>query len=138
MMAPPLVCVNDAVRGGRTGASASTNGRAGENRGATCRVRLDEQLAADELQTFFHAGQAEAEAFRRRVDVEADAFITNGEIEDVPGAAKMHTDMSGAAVSYGVVQGLLQDAEEAKRHVRRQAAGNILVAEIDLGACLPG
>jgi hypothetical protein len=41
------------------------------------------------FQTFLHAGQAESLASTRRIDVEADAFIANGEIDGVPGSAKM-------------------------------------------------
>jgi hypothetical protein len=52
--------------------------REGQNGGATCRLRLDEQLATDQLQTFFHAGQTESRASTRGIDVEANAFITNG------------------------------------------------------------
>jgi hypothetical protein len=39
-------------------------------------LRLDEQLATYQLLTFPHAGQAEAQASIRRIDVEANAFIT--------------------------------------------------------------
>ena len=54
---------------------------------------LDDQLATYQLQTFLHAGQAESQASTRPIDVEANAFITNGEVDDVPGSAKMHIEM---------------------------------------------
>ena len=102
---------------------ASPNRRAGQNGGATCRLRLDEQLATYQLQTFLHAGQAESQASTRRIDVEANAFITNGEMDGVPGSAKMHIEMPGPAVSHRVVQGFLEDPEETERHVRRDTPG---------------
>ena len=116
---------------------ASPNRRAGQNGGATCRLRLDEQLATYQFQTFLHAGQAESQASIRRIDVEANTFITNGEIDGVPGSAKMHIEMPDPAVSHRVVQGFLEDPEETERHVRRYTARNVLVAEINLDAFLP-
>src|SRR5688572_29480440 len=116
---------NDPARSCRA-ALASTNRRAGQNGGATCRLRLDEQLATYELQPFLHAGQAESQASIRRVHVEANSFITNGELDEVPGSAKMHAEMPDPAVSHRVVQGLLEDAEETERHVRRYTARNAL------------
>ncbi len=113
------------------------NRRAGQNRGATCRLRLDEQLATYKLQTFLHAGQAESHASIRLIDVEANTFITNGEIDGVPGSAKMHIEMPDLAVSHRVVEGFLEDPEETERHVRRDTARNVLGAEINLGAFLP-
>ena len=121
----------------RRPALASPNRRAGQNGGATCRLRLDEQLATDQLQTFLHAGQAESQASTRRIDVEANAFITNGEIDGVPGSAKMHIEMPDPAVSHRVVQGFLEDPEETERHVRRDTPRNVLVAEINLDVFLP-
>ena len=104
---------------------------------ATCRVRLDDQLATHQLQAFLHAGEAEPHASIRFLDVEAHAVIANGEIDGVSGPAKMHVEMPDLAVSHRVVQGLLEDPEEAERHVRRNVARNVLGAEIDGGALLP-
>ena len=117
-------------------AQASPKRRVSQNGGATCRVRLDEQLATDQLQTFLHAGQAESYAAIRLIDVEASTFITNGEIDGVPGSAKLHIETPDLAVSHRVVQGLLEDPEEAERDVSRDAARNVLAAEINLGAFL--
>src|SRR4029450_3162511 len=116
---------------------ASPNRRAGDNGGATFRLRLDEQLATDQLQTFLHAGQAESQASTRRIDVEANAFITNGEMDGVPGSAKIDIEMPDPAVSHRVVQGFLEDPEETERHVGRYAPRNVLVAEINLDGVLP-
>src|SRR5687767_4895884 len=52
------------------GALGSPSRRTRQNGGATCRLRLDEQLATDQLQTFLHAGQAESQTAVRRIDVE--------------------------------------------------------------------
>jgi len=93
-------------------------------------VRLDDQLATYQLQTFLHAGQAESQASTRRIDVEANAIITNREVDGVSGSAKMHIEMPGPAVSHTVVQGLLEDPEETERNVRRHTPRNVLVAEI--------
>ena len=101
-------------------------------------MRLDDQLATYQLQTFLHAGQAESQASTRRIDVEANAFITNGEMDGVPGSAKMHIEMPGPAVSHPVVQGFLEDPEETERNVRRYTARNVLVAEINPDVFLPG
>jgi hypothetical protein len=54
------------------------NRRAGQHGSATCRLRLDQQLATYQLQAFFHAGQTESRPSTRRIDIEAHAFITNG------------------------------------------------------------
>jgi hypothetical protein len=115
---------------------ASPHRRAGQNGGATSRLRLDEQLATYQLQTFLHAGQAESPASIRSIDVEANPFITNGEIDGVPGSAKMHIEMPDPAVSHRVVQSFLEDPEQTERHVGRYPGRNVLVAEINLGAFL--
>ena len=119
------------------GALASPNRRAGQNGGAAFRLRLDDQLATYQLQTFLHAGQAESQASTRRIDVEANAFITNGEVDDVPGSAKMHIEMRGPTVPYSVVQCFLKDPEETERNVRRHTPRNVLVAEINPDVFLP-
>ena len=75
--------------------------------------------------------RAEAETSARRSDVEADAFIMNDEMDSVHGSAQMHLDPRATAVSKRVVQGFLEDAEEAVRHVGRQTRRNVLVAEHD-------
>ena len=72
----------------------------------------------------------------RRIDVEANTFITNGEIECIPRSEKMHIEMPDPAMSHRVVQGFLEDPEEAERHVRRYIARNVLGAEINLGPVL--
>ena len=69
--------------------------------------------------------------------VEADTFVTNGEIDGVPGSAKMHIEMPDPAVSHRVVQGFLEDPEETERHVRRYTLRNVLEAEINLDMFLP-
>src|SRR5688572_22757797 len=101
------------VRLPRAGAGplASQNRCAGENGRASRRLRLDEQLAPDQLQAFLHAGQAETQASIRHIDVEADTFVTNGEVDGVPRSAKVHVETTDPAVSHSVVQGFLQDAE---------------------------
>ena len=112
------------------------NRHAGHNGGAAFRLRLDEQLTTDQLQTFLHAGQAESQASIRRIDVEANTFITNGEIDGVLGSAKIHIEMPNLAVSHRVVQCFLENSEETERHVRRYAARHVLVAEVDLDVSL--
>ena len=101
-------------------------------------MRLDEQLATDQLETFPHAGQTESATSIRRIDVEANTFITNREIDGVPGSAKMHIEMPDLAVSHRVLQGFLEDPEKTERHVRRYTARNVLGSEINLEAFLPG
>jgi hypothetical protein len=100
-------------------------------------LRLDDQLAAYQLQAFLHAGQAESHASTRRIDIEANAIITNGEMNGVPGSAKMHSEMLRPAVSHPVVQGFLEDSEETERNVRRYTAWNVLVPEINPDVFLP-
>jgi len=72
------------------GTLGSPSRRTRQNGGATCRLRLDGQLATDQLQTFLHAGHAESQTSIRRLDVEANTFIANGEIECAPRSEKMH------------------------------------------------
>jgi hypothetical protein len=100
-------------------------------------VRLDDQLATDQVQTLLHAGQAESHASTRRIDVEADAFITHGEVDGVPGSAKMHIEMPRPTVPDAVVQGFLKDPEETERDVSRHTLRNVLVAEINSDVFLP-
>ena len=118
-------------------ALASPNGRAGQYGGATCRLRLDEQLAIYQLETFLHAGQAKSHASTRRIDVEANAFIPNGEINGVPVSAKMHIEVTHAAVSNGVAEGFLEDPEQTERRVIRYTPRNLLGAKNDLDVFLP-
>jgi hypothetical protein len=118
-------------------ALASPNRRAGQNCGPTCRLRFDQQLATYQLETFPHAGHAKSEPLTRRIDVEANAFITNREMDGVLGAAKLDMEMPDPAVSDRVVQGFLEDPEQTERHVRRYAPRNVLVAEIDRDVVLP-
>ena len=115
---------------------ASAKRRTGDNRRALPRLRLDDQLATNQLQTFFHAGEAEPHPSIRGLDVEADTPIADSEIDGVPVSTKMHIEMPGPAVSHRVVHGLLQDAEQAQRKVRRDISRDVLAAEIDLGAFL--
>src|SRR5687767_9319807 len=95
-------------------ALVSSDRRACDNGGATGRLRLDVQLAAYQLQAFLHAGQAESQASIRRVGIEASTCIMNGESDRVPGSAKLHIEMPGAAVPHCVLQRFLEDSEEAK------------------------
>lgn len=113
------------------------NRRAGANGGAAFRLRLDDQIATDQLQAFHHASQAESRATTRRIDVEANAFITNGEVDGVPSSAKMDIEMPGSTVPYSVVQGFLKDSEETERNVGRHTARDVLVAEINPNVLLP-
>ena len=84
------------------------------------RLRFDEQLATDQLQAFPHAGEAKSQAsIRRRHDIEASTLITNGEVDRVSRATKMDIELTDAAVSHRVVEGLLRHSEEAERHVWR-------------------
>ena len=117
-------------------ASASPNRRAGDDRRASRRLRLDDQLATDQLQTFLHAGEAEPRASVRCLDVEADSLITNRELDGVAGSAKMDLEMPGAAVAHRIVHGLLEDPEQTKRQVRGDIFRDVLAAEIDPGAFL--
>jgi hypothetical protein len=116
---------------------ASLNRRAGENGRAACRLRLDEQLATDELETFPHAVQAQSQASTRRIDVKANAFITNGEMDGVAGSAKMDIELPDPAVPHRVMQRFLEYPEETERHVGRYAPRNVLMAEINLDVFLP-
>src|SRR4051794_22817898 len=100
-------------------------------------MRLDDQLAADQLQTFLHAGEAESRAPARRIDIEANAVVANGQVEGVPGSAKAHIEMMDPAVSHRVVQGFLKDAEETERYIRWHTGRNVLVAERNLDVFLP-
>src|SRR4029077_19189865 len=90
-----------------------------------------------QLQTFLHAGQAESQASTRRIDVEANAFITNGEMNGVSSSTKMHIEMPDPAVSHRVVQRFLEDPEETERHLRRYTLRHVLAAEINLDVFLP-
>ena len=95
----------------------------GPKRWCHASVGLDEQLTTYQLQTFLHAGQAKSHASTRRIDVEADAFIANGEMDGVAGSAKMHIELLDLAVSHRVVQGFLEDPEETERRVGGTFAG---------------
>src|SRR5215203_3271249 len=98
---------------------ASPNRRAGENGGATCRLRLDEQFATDQLQSLFHAGQAQAQTLVHITDVKAGTAIANGEIDRVASGAKMHIEGTDPTVSQCVVQRFLEHPEQTERHVSR-------------------
>src|SRR6476469_7825122 len=108
-----------------------SNRRPSPDRGATCCLRVDEQLPANQFQALPHARQAQAETMGRRRNVEADTFIANGELDGVAGSAKTNLDVLAPAVPNGVVQGFLENPEEAERHVRRDTGRDVVDVEID-------
>ena len=100
-------------------------------------MRLNEQLPANQFQTFPHARQAQPET-SSRLNVEADTFIANGELDGVTRSAKTNLEVLAPAVPHGVVQGFLENPEEAERHVRRDTGWDVLDVEIDLDPLLVG
>jgi hypothetical protein len=95
-------------------------------------------LAAYQLQAFLHAGQAESHASTRRIDIEANAIITNGEMDGVPGSAKMHSEMLRPAVSHPVVQGLPGGLGRDRAKCQAYTARNVLVPGNQSRRFLPG
>ena len=104
---------------------AGSRARAGAGR------RADVERAADRLDPFAHADQAEPLP-QTRVDVEPDAVVGDRQRETVrhrpPGARR---PCAARAVLEGILQRLLHDAEQTQRHVGRQRCRDALVRERD-------
>jgi hypothetical protein len=102
------------------------------NRGAMLELRLDEQLAVHQFYALLHTGEPQARAAQGRLAVEAHAAIANDEVERIRCPAQLDAEPARTAMSYRVLQGLLEIAEETQRYFRWHCLRHVLVLEVNL------
>ena len=78
------------------------------------RLRVNGKVAADDLQTFLHAGQTEPAPFYRLLRVEAGARILDGEVDGVALSVQRDVVLTRPAMLDDILQGFLQDAVETQ------------------------
>jgi len=95
-------------------------------------LRLDEQLAVHQFYALLHTGEPKPWAAQSRLAVEAHAAIANDEVERIRCPAQLDAEPARTAMSYRVLQGLLEDAEEAQRYFLWHCLRDALVLEVNL------
>jgi hypothetical protein len=84
-----------------------------------------------QFQPFLHADEAKPSAFLCRFAVKTCAGVSNRKMNLIRRSPQSYFDVPYPTVFYRIVEGLLHDAEEAKRNVRRQRAGQIVASEVN-------
>ena len=102
------------------------------NRGAMLELRLNEQLAVYQFYALLHTGEPKPRAAQSRLAVEANAAIANDEVERIRCPAQLDAEPARTAMSYRVLQGLLEDAEKAQRYFLWHCLRDALVLEVNL------
>ena len=78
------------------------------------RLRVNGKVAADDLQTLLHAGQAKPAPSHRLLRVEAGARILDCEIDGVDLSVQRDVGVTRPAMLDDILQGFLQDAVETQ------------------------
>ena len=78
------------------------------------RLRVNGEVAADDLQPLLHAGQAEPAPSHRLLRVEAGARILDCEVDGVDLSVQRDVGVTRPAMLDDILQGFLQDAVETQ------------------------
>src|SRR5262245_13024167 len=85
------------------------------------RARLNRQLTKHQLESFFHADQAESSPpLEDVIQLKADSRIAHAQRNVTAAALQRHLDTWRAAVFDRILQRLLQNAIQAERNLLRQ------------------
>ncbi len=87
------------------------------NRGATTRLRFDRQISSHESDPFFHADEAHPPARPGGLDVKSRSMILHQEMKLTLCFPELHLELPVPAVFRRIVEGFLQNPEEAQRNV---------------------
>src|SRR5208282_4134998 len=88
--------------------------------------------SVQQFQSLLHADEAKPPARLCGFAVKAGARIANREMNLIGRSPQPHFEVPNPTVFRRIVQGFLQNSEEAKRNVRRQFARQIVVSEVYL------
>jgi len=102
------------------------------DRGTALGLRFDGKRSVQDFQPLLHADEAKPSAFLSRFIVKARAGIRNREMNLTRRSPQLHFEVPYPTVFCRVVEGFLQNSEEAERNVRRQRAGQIVDFEVNL------
>src|SRR5438309_9820851 len=84
------------------------------------------------LQSFLHADETQPSARLCRFAVKACAGILNREMNLIRRSPQSNFEVPYPTVFCGIMEGFLQNSEEAKRSVWRHRAGKIMGLEVNL------
>ena len=102
------------------------------DRGTTLELGFDRKLSIQEFQTLLHADEAKPSARLCRTNVKAGAGVANREMNLIRRSPQFDFEVPYPAVFCRILQGFLQNSEEAKRSVWRQRAWEIVGLEVNL------
>src|SRR5262245_26767661 len=94
-------------------------------------LRLDRELPVHQFEPFLHAGKTQTTALDCFQGIKAKSRIMDDEMDNAECSTKFDVEFPHSAVFHGVVQGLLQDAEEAQRDFLRHRSRNVEMREAD-------
>ena len=101
------------------------------DRGTVIGSRLDGKRSVQHFQSFLHTNEAKPPASFCGFIVKAHPRITDREMNLTGRSPQSHFEVPYSTVFRGIVQGFLQNSEEAKRDVRRQRAWQIVGCEVN-------
>src|SRR5205809_4887527 len=84
------------------------------------------------MQPFLHADEAKSSAFLCRFAIKSCAGVADRKMNLIRLSPQSRFDPPHPTVFRRIVEGFLQNTEEAKRNVRRQRAGQIVTSQVDL------
>ena len=102
------------------------------DRGTTLELRFDRQRSLHQLQSLPHADEAKTSALPCRFAVKAHAGIPYCEMNLIRRSPQAHFEVPYSAVFHRIVEGFLQNSEEAQRRVRLQRAGQIMAGKVNV------
>jgi hypothetical protein len=100
------------------GIAFSTERQAGVDRRTTFGLRFDGERSLYQLQPLFHADEAKPST-HLRLSVKTDAAVTHTELNLIRRSPQAHFEVLYPTVFHRIVEGFLQNSEEAQRNVRR-------------------
>ena len=118
--------------------AARTERHSSVDRGTTLGMRFDCKRSVHHFHSLVHADEAKPRARLCRFLVKPCAGILNREMNLIRRSPQSHFKVSYSTVFRRIVEGFLQNSEEAQRNVRRQVARQIVDVEVNLNFLLLG
>jgi hypothetical protein len=112
--------------------------RSRTNRRAAVWQRGDGELALYQLDSFAHASEPQTASSKGSLLVEANAIVSDSELNLRLGSFEFRCEVPHAAAFDRILQGFLQDPEQAKRDLLGYAAGHTFVSKVNLHLLLFG